>query len=219
MGKKLYIVWGSPPVNAVIMTAKALNVELELHEVDFANKEYLSHWYLKINPSHTVPALDDDGFILWDSHAILVYLAETYGKGSTLFSTEPKERYKILQMLNFDCGIVTKKMANCIWPLFYEDQTSIDPKQLEYLKDVHVVLERILKTTKYVAGERFTIADISIFSSLTIADMILPIQEDECPNLKKWFLDYKNSDLYKAGEKSIETTRLGLKFKLGNVIE
>lgn len=48
MGRKLYMVWGSPPVNAVLMTAKALNVELELQEIDFEKKEMLEDWFLQV---------------------------------------------------------------------------------------------------------------------------------------------------------------------------
>lgn len=50
----LYMVWGSPPVNAVLMTAKALNIDLELHEVDFKSNEYLSDWFLEVR------------FVIWD---------------------------------------------------------------------------------------------------------------------------------------------------------
>jgi len=46
---KLYMVWGSPPVNAVLMTAKALNLKLELREIDFTKQEYLEEWYLKVS--------------------------------------------------------------------------------------------------------------------------------------------------------------------------
>lgn len=48
MGKKLYITWGSPPVNAVLMAAKALSIDLDLHELDLSQQENLSEWYLKV---------------------------------------------------------------------------------------------------------------------------------------------------------------------------
>nr|QVK45128.1 GSTe4 [Pagiophloeus tsushimanus] len=215
MGRKLYMVWGSPPVNAVVMTAKALNVELELHEMDFEKQEVLQEWFLELNPSHTVPTLDDNGFILWDSHAILVYLAETYGKDTNLYSSDPKEKSRIQQILNLDCGTVFRRVSDAIRPVFYEDQKIISPKHLESVQEVYTSLERILKTSAFLANDRLTIADISVFSTVIIGNMFLPIDEHEFPNLKKWLVHLQTLDFYEAAKKGVEALKLGFRIKLG----
>lgn len=60
---------------------------------------------LQINPQHTVPTLDDDGFIIWDSHAINLYLLEKYGNIDDLYSTDLKTKAIIDQRLHFDSGV------------------------------------------------------------------------------------------------------------------
>ncbi|KAL1502345.1 hypothetical protein ABEB36_007499 [Hypothenemus hampei] len=212
MVRKLYMVWGSPPVNAVLITARALNVNLDLHELDFAKQEHLQDWFLQINPSHTVPTLDD-GVILWDSHAILMYLAETYGKNSGLYSEKLEEKMKIFQILNLDCGTVFRKMSDCIKPIFYDNKKTLEPKALEAAKETYVVLERILKKNKFLVGDRLTIADISVFSSVAAQHIFLPIDEREFPNLNKWFIHFQSLDMTKAAEKGIEALKIGLQTK------
>ncbi|XP_066258093.1 glutathione S-transferase 1-1-like [Euwallacea similis] len=212
MGLKLYMIWGSPPVNAVLMVAKALNLELELKELDFTRQEYLDDWYIKINPSHTVPALDDNGFIIWDSHTILMYLVETYGKSSELHYLNSTEKFRVLQVLNLDCGTVFRRMSDCLRPLFYENESFIGQKNIKDLKEVYEILDKILKGNKFLAGDRLTIADISVFSSVVIGNLFLPVEE--YVHLNKWLLEIQKMDLYAACEKGVEMIRTGLKIKL-----
>ncbi|XP_030753847.1 glutathione S-transferase 1-like [Sitophilus oryzae] len=217
MGKmKLYIVWGSPPVNSVLMTAKALNIELELHEINFEKREFNDEWFLKINPSHTVPTLDDDGFILWDSHAILIYLAETYGKNTQLYSDNIKTRALINQILNFDCGTLFRRFSDCTRPIFYDGKKSIEQKQLDNLKEAYSTLERILNSTKFLAGDNVTIADISVLSNILPGSVILPIDNEEFPKLKSWLIHLESTEFYKTGQKAYETFKRGYEYLLGS---
>ncbi|TMW39389.1 hypothetical protein DOY81_015531, partial [Sarcophaga bullata] len=64
----------SPPVRACLLTLKALNLPFEYKRMNLMEKEHFSQEYLKKNPQHTVPLLDDDGHYIWDSHAIIAYL-------------------------------------------------------------------------------------------------------------------------------------------------
>ncbi|KAL3287371.1 hypothetical protein HHI36_001845 [Cryptolaemus montrouzieri] len=73
-------------------------------DCQFKEKEQLKDEYLKINPQHTVPTLVDGDFILWDSHAIGTYLADTYGKNDSFYPKDLRRRALVDQRLNFDCG-------------------------------------------------------------------------------------------------------------------
>lgn len=59
----------------------------------------------KINPQHTVPTLDDDGYILSNSHAINAYLVDKYGKDDSLYPKDLKKRGVVNQRLFFNEGI------------------------------------------------------------------------------------------------------------------
>lgn len=62
----LYYVPGSSPCRAVLLTAKALGLELNLKLVDLHHGEHMKPEFLKMNPQHTVPTLNDNGFCLWE---------------------------------------------------------------------------------------------------------------------------------------------------------
>lgn len=68
-------------------------------------KEQLKEDFIRINPQHTVPTLDDDGFILTESRAIALYLVEKYfPDGHSLYPKDMNQRALINQRLQFDCG-------------------------------------------------------------------------------------------------------------------
>ena len=72
---KLYGFGNSPNVRKVSLLAAALDIPLAHVTLDFAKGEFRSPDYLAKNPNGKVPTIDDDGFVLWESAAILKYLA------------------------------------------------------------------------------------------------------------------------------------------------
>lgn len=103
-----YYLPGSSPCRSVIMTAKAVGVDLNKKLLNLQAGEHLKPEFIKINPQHTIPTLVDNGFALWESRAIQVYLVEKYGKTDSLYPKCPKKRAVINQRLYFDMGTSTR---------------------------------------------------------------------------------------------------------------
>jgi glutathione S-transferase len=73
----------------------------------------VSNNIFQINPQHVIPTLVDNGFALWESRAICVYLVEKYGK-SSLYPKDLKVRSVVNQRLYFDMGTLYGKFADCM---------------------------------------------------------------------------------------------------------
>ena len=74
-------------------------------------KEHLKSDFLKVNSQHSVPVLNDDGFILTESRAIIIYLIEKfYPKGHSLYPKDAKERAQINQYLQFDAANLSPRL-------------------------------------------------------------------------------------------------------------
>lgn len=105
----LYFDKRSPPVRSNLLLIQALNIPVEYKLVDLFKVEHLSEEFLKVNPLHTVPCLKHGDLLLTDSHAILMYLCDVYGKGSALEIKGERERALILNRLMFNGTVLFER--------------------------------------------------------------------------------------------------------------
>lgn len=177
----------SPPVRACMLTLKALNLPYELVAVDFVAKEHLSEEYLKKNPQHTVPTLDDGGNFLWDSHAIIAYLVDKYGKDDSLYPKDLLKRAVVNQRLHFETGVMFEGGLRSITiPLWFKNVTKFPQERLDALFEIYNFLEVFLKDTQFVAGDHVTIADLSIITTVTSFVAFADIDSLKYPKLSAW---------------------------------
>lgn len=109
----LYHTKTSPFSRAVLLLMRYLNIDVEVKILDMMGKrEHMTEEFLKINPQHCVPTLDDNGFILWESRAILSYLMET--RAPHLLPSSPKEKAIINQRLYHEMGTLMKKIGEIL---------------------------------------------------------------------------------------------------------
>nr|APX61032.1 putative glutathione S-transferase epsilon class member 4 [Leptinotarsa decemlineata] len=207
MAPKLYWFLDSPPARAVVLVAKQLEVELELIEVNLSKREQYKPEFLKMNPLHTIPVLDDDGFIVTDSHAIMSYLVLKYGNGSSLYPEDVKKRCLVDQRLYFESGTFFANHFKVCIPVLYKGETIVPSEGLKFMIEAYDVLEEYFQNSNYVAGDDLTIADFSIWTTITNSSVYLPVDENKYTNISAWLKRMEatpNSDLNKAGGDNIE---------------
>jgi len=128
--------------------------------------EQKEEWFLKINPNGRIPAIvdhDNDDFAVFESGAILIYLAEKTGK---FLPSEPKARSRVLQWLMFQMGGVGPMMGQANVFFRYAPEKipyAIDRYQRE-VRRLFEVMELQLANHEYIAGPDYSIADMALWS-------------------------------------------------------
>ncbi|KAF5299886.1 hypothetical protein FQA39_LY11423 [Lamprigera yunnana] len=196
MAPKLYYTDVSPPVRGVLLTAKALGLELDLKPVNLATGEQLTPEYLKMNPQHTVPTLDDNGYYLWDSHAINIYLVTKYGKNDSLYPKDPQKKGIVDQRLFFNAGIIQPRIGAIVSPIIRQGEKSISKEKIDNLLVAYDFLETFLEGHNYMAGDSLTIADLCIVAGLSSISNFVPIAQNKHPKLSKWLIKLQQLPYY-----------------------
>jgi GST-like protein len=144
------------------VTLEELGLPYEVHPIDLSSGAQKTPEYLAINPNGRIPAMvdrDEDGFAVFESGAIMIYLAEKAGR---LLPSDRRGRSLVIQWLMFQMGGVGPMMGQAnvfsrYWPEVY--QPAIDRYQNEGRR-LFEVLEGRLKDNEFLAGD-YSIADIA----------------------------------------------------------
>jgi glutathione S-transferase len=190
MSITVYQMSGSGPCRAVLMTADHLKIDVKKVELDLMKGEQLEPDFVKMNPQHCVPTIDDNGFILWESRAIQTYLANKYAPDNSVYPKDPKVRANVDRLLYFDIGTLYKAEGEFLYPQLFAGQPA-DPVKLEAFKKALALLEEFLGKTKYTAADHITLADFSIFASLTFAE-VADFSYAEYPKIAAWMQKMKS---------------------------
>ena len=160
-----------------------LSVPYEFVMLDMAAGEHQQPEYLSINPMGKVPAIEDKSIKLWESGAILLYLAEKY-----------------------DCpeASLAERGIWSQWVLFGNSTLAtglfVEANREKEVPKLLTALSKILSQTPYLLGEDFTVADVAVGSILAYVPMMLPIDLSPYPVI----LDYiKRMNHRKAFQKTI----------------
>jgi glutathione S-transferase len=181
----LYQVPGSAPCRAVRLAAAAIGVDINLKNVDLMAGEHLKPDFIKMNPQHTVPTLNDNGLYLWESRAIMTYLANQYGKNDSLYPKDPKKRALVDQRLFFDMGSLSQSFADYYYPMIF---AGVTPEQAKYdkINNALAFLDKFLEGENYVAGKTLTLADLTLV--VTISNFkIMDHDLSKYSNVLRWF--------------------------------
>jgi len=182
----LYSMAPSAPCRSVLMTAKALGVDVNVKPVNLFAGEHMTPEFLKLNPQHNVPTIDDDGFVLNESRAICTYLVRKYGKDDSLYPKDVQKRALVDQRLYFDMGSFYDKFAKVYYPIMFGGATKLDEKAQGEFKSATEFLNLFLEKTKYAAGDQLTLADICLMSSASTMEEGVDNVFSSYPNITSW---------------------------------
>ncbi len=176
---KIYGVPNSQPVRAVVWTClmKALPFEFVMtsQNRDAKAPEYLT----AVNPRGTIPAIDDDGVVLWESHAILVYLAEKHD-WRDLWPDDLVARARVNQYLHFhhrNTRELVVQWSRTLWPSVFE----VENPDAGWIKrntfpgmenNAHIarqsleIINGMLTACAFLGGDQPTLADIAAYEEL-----------------------------------------------------
>lgn len=173
---KIYGFKLSTPSNKVEMCANALGIDYTFIPIDLANQAQQQTEYLAIHPAGKVPAIDDDGFILFESNAIIRYLANK--TQSDYYPSGLHARAQVDQWMDFSSGQIATNMARIVFNTLFAPKMglSVDERALadgqNFLARYLPVIERQLNKHAYLAGEQVTLADIVLLSCLDPAELV-----------------------------------------------
>ncbi|HYQ05113.1 MAG TPA: glutathione S-transferase family protein [Polyangiaceae bacterium] len=178
---KIYSSAASPNCWKIFSVAHELSLAIETIPIDLFNGEAKSAAFLAKNPNGRVPVLEDDGFFLWESNAILGYLASKQSSPPLLPAT-PRERAEVDRWLYWE----SCSLSPAVWKVEFEkiikpllkrtpDPVAIANGTAEFAAAAQV-LDEVLGGKDYVAG-KLSIADFAIepFINLAARDCALDI--------------------------------------------
>lgn len=183
--------WGTPNGRKVSIMLEEVGLAYAAHPIDIGKGDQFTPEFIAINPNSKIPAIvDQDGpdgkpLALFESGAILVYLAEKTGR---FLPKDARGRYETLEWLMFQMG--------GIGPMFGQNHhfRRFAPEQIPYAierysketRRLYGVLDTRLAQTPFVAGE-YSIADMAIFPWCQRADWQGVDLAADFPNVKRWY--------------------------------
>lgn len=145
--------------------------------------------YLEKNPNGRVPTIDDDGFVLWESHSILRYLAAS-DPAQRLLPGSVRERAIVDQWIDWQSAHLSHAVRDLVLLLVRPRPTKPTPQEVEPARAAAEQLFRLLdgqlQRRRYIAGETFTLADIPL-GVATNRWRTIPMEQPKLPALDEWF--------------------------------
>ena len=196
---KLYGFDMSTPCNKVRYVANKIGIEYEYIIINALEGEHQSEEHIKRHPAGKVPVINDDGFILFESNAIVKYLADK--TSSSLYPKDLKQRAIIDQWMDFTsvhvANAVNKVFGNRI--IFPKVGIDIDERSIQdglsFLDRFLPILDNQLKNNQYLAGDKLTLADFCLISYIDPLELI-QVEITSYPHLKTYQKELMAEDFY-----------------------
>lgn len=192
--------FGTPNGQKIPIMLEELGIPYNVKKIDITKGEQKTPEFLKINPNGKIPALVDEGVVIFESVAILIYLAEKYKK---FLPASGPERYAVLEWALFQAAGVGPMLGQFgHFKVFAKEKI---PYAIErYQAEAHrlfEVLETQLSKNKFLAGETYSIADITTFPWIRAFEVFYKesIDAAKFPSLKRWMKEVGDRPAVRKG--------------------
>ena len=180
--------WTTPNGRKVSIALEEMGLPYTVHPIDIGKDEQFAPDFLKISPNNRIPAIidRDANYPLFESGAILMYLAEKTGK---LMPKDLPSRYRVIEWLMWQMGGIGPMLGQAHHFLKYNEGKApyAEERYGKEAKRLYKVLNTRLEGNQFVAGD-YSIADIAIWPWLARFEW-QRIDMNEYPNVKRWYLE------------------------------
>lgn len=144
--------------------------------------------YRRLNPNGLVPVIEDDGFVLWESNAIVRYLAAKHPQAG-LWPEDPRARADADRWMDWQATSFTPAMRDVFWQLLRTPPDQRDPGAIERSvaksAEMAAILDQHLAGKTYLTGETFGMGDIAA-GCAAHRWLNLPISREPRPHFERW---------------------------------
>ena len=192
--------WHTPNGRKVSIMLEEIEMPYEVHSINIAKDEQFQPHFLKVSPNNRIPAIvdRDNNYSLFESGAILLYLAEKSGK---LINTDNRDDYyRTLEWLMWQMGGVGPMFGQVHHFVKYNKGKS-EYSETRYSKEarrLYGVMDKKLSKSQYIAGNDYSIADISIWPWTARFDW-QEIDLNEFSNVTRWYKEISSRPAVQKG--------------------
>lgn len=202
---KLYTFPWSSNARKADMVVELLGLHVERVTVNLGKGEQRAPAFVALNPNGRVPVLVDGDYVLTESNAIMMYLADST-PGNTLFPTETRARYDVVRWLFWQANHWSPAMAGLNFENMLKQRFCMgdpDPAQVkrhgDFVRQFAGVLDQHLATRPWVCGDAITLADVGLVTALMYTQSA-KIPVEDFAHVQRWFAQVRALDAWKKTE-------------------
>ena len=193
--------WHTPNGRKVSIMLEETGITYNVFSINIAKDEQFQPHFLKISPNNRIPAIidkDNKDYSLFESGAILMYLAEKSGK--LLNFSDKDEYYRTIEWLMWQMGGVGPMFGQVHHFVKYNKGKSeySEQRYSKEAKRLYGVMDKILEQNQYIAGKSYSIADISIWPWTARFDW-QEIDLSEYKNVTRWYKEMADRPAVQKG--------------------
>lgn len=176
-------------VRKVLWAAAEIGVEFDREDWGKPERDPNVPEFLALNPNAQVPVIVDDGYVLWESNAIITYLARKHRSG--LLPADPQGQGLVEQWLYWQLGELNPVWGYAVYALMRKNPAFNDPARIadsiaKWTAKMEVLEGQLAKTGAYVCGDAFTLADIALALSVH-RWFSTPFEREDLPNVTRFY--------------------------------